>query len=187
MSILDGMPKSPAEVTAVLELAVPLIDRCLGSIDLSPKSKEVVELLKQGLSIADIYGITKEERDALLHKGYQYIHAGKLEKARDWLLGVYQIETLDPRVHYALGVTFQLQGDVERAAKLFICSIALNADNPEGYLRLGECLLVAGEHTPAIECFKLAKKLSETSEVYAKAAAHASKMLEHANERLTRA
>lgn len=184
MSILDGMPRTAAELTAAVEMAAPMIDRYLDAIDLTPKSKEVIELLKQGLSLADIYGITKEERNALLQKGYQYIRAGKLEKARDWLLGVYQLETLDPRVLYALGVTFQLQGDVAPAAKLYVCSIVLDAENPENYLRLGECLLTAREYEPAIECFQLAKKLCDAGKGNANAAAHASKMLAHAKERL---
>jgi tetratricopeptide (TPR) repeat protein len=184
MSILDGMPRSAEEVNTAVEMAVKMTDRYLGSMELTSQSQEVVELLKQGLSLADIYAISKEERDALLQRGYQYIRAGQLDKARAWLLGLYQLETLDPRVIYALGATLQLQGDVASAAKLYVCSIALDAENPEGYLRLGECLLSAREYRSAFECFQLAKKLCDAGQGNAKAAAHAGKMLTHATEHL---
>ncbi|MNL48429.1 hypothetical protein D3C87_1712880 [compost metagenome] len=38
-----------------------------------------------------------------------------------------------------------MDADLERAAYFYLNFLALDATNPEGYLRLGECLMSAGE------------------------------------------
>jgi len=177
MSILDGMPSSEAELKTAMAIADPAIERFLGELNLTPRQQSVIDLLKEGFSLADIYRISREERDALFLKGGRLIQVGHFQKARDCLTYLYQLEPLDARVIYAIAVTYQAEGDVSRAAKLYVQFLALDATNAEGYLRLGECLMAAGEYDDAADSFKIAKAECERGNGTRSAAALADKML----------
>src|SRR5262245_19810776 len=109
MSILDGLPRSAAEVQKALELTKPMVERVLNSMDLPPKQRGILDLIDQGATFADIYGLTKDELDAMFVEGCQLAHAGEIEKARDWLMFVHQLDPLDARVVYVLAVTYQTE------------------------------------------------------------------------------
>jgi tetratricopeptide (TPR) repeat protein len=183
MSILDGMPRSQAELQEFLELAIPLTQKLFDAMDLPPEAKSILDLMGKGLSLADIYGLTREERDAMFVRGCQFVQAGDIEKARDWFMFLHQLDPLDARVIYAIAAIYQTRGDVSRAAKLYVHFIALNATNPEGHLRLAECFLSAREYELAVEHFRIAGVLCERGYGNAAAAELAAKMLAHANER----
>jgi tetratricopeptide (TPR) repeat protein len=184
-SILDGLPGSEQEMRDVFKLAEPIIKTGLEELKLSPKRQSILDLVKEGLSLADIADISKEEREAMLLQGYKFIKQGDLNKAEDWLWGVYQLDQLDDRVIYALAVTIQAKGDFARAAKLFVVFLALDATNAEGYLRLGECFLSAKEYDNAQGCFRVAEAECNRGNGNAQAAAHAKQMLAYVAERRT--
>ena len=156
MSILDGMPSSTEELMATFQTAGALVNQILGELKLEPKEQSVIDLMNNGHSLATIFDITKQERDALFVKGCRLIQIGQTKRARDFLTVLYQLEPLDERVIYALASTFQIEGDMSRAAKLYIFFLALDASNAEGWLRLGECLKAAEENDQALECFQIA-------------------------------
>jgi tetratricopeptide (TPR) repeat protein len=183
MSILDGMPRSAAEAEGALKIAFPFLDRIIDRLELPPKQQSIIDLMREGLSLADICKITKEHRDAMLVQGGLYIKQGQLDKAIDWLAMLHQLEPLDERVIYTLAVAFQLKGDFARAGKLFANFVALDATNAEGYLRLGECCLAAGEHDNAADCFRFAKAESERGNGSAKTTAYAARMLAYVDAR----
>jgi len=182
-SILDGLPGSEQEMRDVWKFAEPFIKEGLENLNLSPKRQSILDLLKEGLSVADIVDISKEERDAMLLQGYKFIKQGDLNKAEDWLFGLFQLNQLDERVIYALAVAIQAKGDFARAAKLYVTFLALDATNAEGYLRLGECFLSAKEYDNAQACFKVAKAECDRGNGNAQAAAHATQMLAYVAER----
>ena len=183
MSILDGLPRSAAEAQKILELTGPMVQRVFNSMDLTPKQRSMLDLLNKGFSLADIYGLTQDERDAMFAKGCQLVQAGDIEKARDWLIFLHQLDPLDARIIYVIAVTYQTQGNFSLAAKLYIFFIARDATNPEGYLRLGECLLSARDYGTAADCFQFARTQCERGKGDAVAAEHATKMLAHALEK----
>lgn len=183
MSILDGLPSSPLEATGALALVAPMLEQVLNELALSPKEQSVLELLRKGLSLGDICGVTEQERDALFLQGYRLIQIGQIAKARDTFLTLFQLEPLDARVLYALASTFQLEGDVSKAAKLYIYFLALDATNPEGYLRLGECFLAAKEYDNAYNCFHFVQKSKAVCNTSDKAVAYAVKMMDEVKTR----
>jgi len=104
MSILDGLPQSEAEVEKALALAAPVVERIFESMDLSPRQRSILELLKKGHSLADIYDLTQDERDAMFTRGCQLVQAGEFEKGRDWLMFVHQLNPRDARVVYVIAL-----------------------------------------------------------------------------------
>jgi tetratricopeptide (TPR) repeat protein len=182
MSILDGMPSSEADLKKAMEFVAPHIDKMIAESGLTEREQSVFELMKEGLSLGDIYGITKEQRDALLVHAGRFLKAGDIQKARDILLKVYQFEPTDERAIYALATTFQLEGNFSAAGKLYLAFLALDATNPEGHLRLGECFLGAKEYDNAESEFRIARNFA-SSAGDAACIAHATKMLEIASDR----
>lgn len=158
MSILDGMPSSRFNLTEMMGIIGPIIEEQLNELELTPRQRSIVELQKKGLSLADILDITQEQRDVLFVKGCTLIQAGKIQQGRDDMILLLRLEPLEARAIYALGVTYQVEGNISLAAKHFVQFLALDATNAEGYLRLGECLMAAGEYDEAADCFDIAKK-----------------------------
>lgn len=181
MSILDGMPSNEAELKRALELANPMVDQILEKMQLTEPQREAIELMKQGLSLADILGISKQHRDALLVQGIRLLQAGEVKKARDALTTLYQLEPMDARTIYALANTYQLEGDYATAGKLYVTFLALDATNPEGYLRLGECFLGAKEYSNAQDTFEIARNTARRQNDE-KCAVYAERMLTVARE-----
>ncbi|GMP12291.1 hypothetical protein TM239_65130 [Bradyrhizobium sp. TM239] len=181
MSILDGLPKSEAEWRRMIDIATPTAQRLIDSLELSPKAQSIIKLMSEGMALADICGLTSEERDAMFIRGCWMIQAGDIRKGRDWMMVLHQLEPLDARVIYAIALTYQGEGNIALAAKLYVHFIALDAANPEGHLRLGECLLSAREYDGAIAHFAVAERLSRSTS--AAAAAYAVRMHAHAIER----
>jgi tetratricopeptide (TPR) repeat protein len=177
MSILDGLPSTEAELKGAMEFAAPIVEKMLGGMDLNPRQRSVLELLKEGLSLADILQISKPERDAMFVKACRQIQAGDIAKARDALMTLYQLEPLDARVLYALAVTYQTDGKYDVAGKLYIQFLALDATNAEGYLRLGECFMAAREYDNARESLEIAKSECERGNGNSTAAELATRML----------
>jgi tetratricopeptide (TPR) repeat protein len=183
MSIVDGMPSSLAELQERLEFAVPIVRKVIDAMDLPPEAKAIMEQVQKGRPLADIYGLTQEERDAMFVRGCQLLQAGEVEKARDWFIFLHQLDPLDERLIYAIATIHQTQGDFSYAAKLYVHFIAFDATNPEGHLRLAECFLSAREYDLAIEHFQIAKTMCDRGYGNAAAAELAVRMLAHANER----
>jgi tetratricopeptide (TPR) repeat protein len=183
MSIVDGMPRSLADLQRRLELTAPATQQLFDALDSLPEAKGILEQMGKGLPLADIYGLTQEERDAMFVRGCQLVQAGEIAKGRDWFVFLHQLDPLDARVIYAIAAIHQTQGDFSRAAKLYVHFIALDATNPQGHLRIAECFLSAREYDLAIEHFRIAKVMCDRGHGNAAAAELAARMLAHANER----
>ena len=55
----------------------------------------------------------------------------------------------------------QTRGELNKAAQMYLQFLGLDATNPMGYLRLGECLLAAKEFSEAQAAFLTAKEFAE--------------------------
>jgi tetratricopeptide (TPR) repeat protein len=157
MSILDGLPKSAEEMRAAFTGGAEALRALAASDELSPKMRSILDELNDGQSMADIMGITKEERDAMLLQGFRLLQGGNAAAAQDLLTTLHNLEPLDERVIYALGAAFQAQEDYAQAGRLYLLFLSLDATNPEGYLRLAECFMGNGETEQAAACFEVAK------------------------------
>src|SRR5690606_40771579 len=88
-------------------------------------------------------------KEALLQLGCRFMLSNDLEQASNIFLTLALLDPLEERAQYGLGVVEQTRGDLPKAAQFFLQFILLNATDPKGYLRLGECLRGANEKEEA--------------------------------------
>lgn len=176
-SLFDGLPRTEAEMREVHRASAAMIGAYAASGKLSPKAQSIFDALDEGLSLADVMNITKEERDALLVQGTRLLQVGDLDGAQEMLLMLYRLEPMDERAVYALAATFQAKQEYAYAAKLYLVFLALDATNPQGYLRLGECLMANREFDEAGAYFEAAKTLAAGTRSETAVNAHADAML----------
>lgn len=163
VSILDGMPSSAEDLLGARHYAAAFIELYRGRLDaqLTPRVRHVLDLMGQGVSLGQIAGIETKERDAILLQACRLLQSGDARKARDLLIPLFRLEPLDARVVYVIAATCQSTGDIATAGKIYVHFLALDATNVEGYLRLAECFLAAGEAENAADMFTVAISLSE--------------------------
>lgn len=159
MSILDGPFKDRETMQGAAEFAQRMTQEALPELD--EQSRHLLEVTSDGTTLATALGITKEQRAALLDMGCRLIQLGQLDKATDVLLRLNQLDPYDERVNYSLGVICQARGELHKAAQMYLQFLALDATNPMGYLRLGECLLAAKEYDEAYSAFDTAKEFAQ--------------------------
>lgn len=177
MGILDGIADQDTMQRAMEQVA-PRIDALMKSDRLSPKMRSLLELLGEGLSVGDIIGIEKQHRDAMVVQAGTMMQAGETEKAKEVLEMLSILEPLDERPAYMLGVIALQEERYAVAARLFVHFLALDATNPDGHLRLGECLLSAGELDNAEEAFGTAVALARKTPGGAERVAYGEAMIQ---------
>lgn len=181
MGLLDGLGDGPS-LEFRKEFAIAQFARLMNSENLSPKIKSILQAMDEGLSLGDVLGIKKQHRDALIAQGGALMQAGDFSQAQDLLGMVAMMEPLDERAPYLLGIISQQTGDLGGAVRLYVHFLALDATNADGYLRLGECLLTAGEMDEAEGAFTTGLKFARQAG-QADRAAHAELMLETVKSR----
>ncbi|WP_156510677.1 hypothetical protein [Labrenzia sp. OB1] len=143
MSILDLGFTTGEELVAMVEKGSLALE---GVIDLQGfADSNMGKLIQAGYSGKEIYDLSDSEMDALFQTGYQALGAGDYTGARAIFTKLAQLDQLDARFPFALGATLRLQGELGKAAKCYLLAISLNAIWPEAFVRLGECLMLAGE------------------------------------------
>lgn len=148
-SILDGLPRTQAELQEAHLASAIQFGEIVAQADLTARSRSIIDAMGEGRSLGDVLGITREERDALLVHGFRQLQQGDAAGAQVTLTQLYHIEPMDERVIYALAATYQAQEQYAAAAKLYLCFLAYDATNPQGYLRIAECFLAAREYPEA--------------------------------------
>jgi tetratricopeptide (TPR) repeat protein len=159
MSILDGAFSDTKNMQGSIEFAMRMTQEALPNLD--EASRNLIELTSDGTSLGDALGITKAQKNALLELGSRLLQVGQTEKAIDVLMRLNQLDPLDERAIYALGVACQTRGELQKAAQMYLQFLALDATNPMGYLRIGECLLSAKEYAEAYAAFDSARQFAE--------------------------
>lgn len=178
MGILDGLPKNAAETREALRWADAVFKRQTARRPFTRAQKRIFDLLNEGLTLATIAGVTRDELDALLAMGGSQLQAGDYEAAQSTLTGLLALDPKEERAHYLLGVCCQAQGAHELAGRCYLKFLAFDATNPQGYLRLGECFIANGEIEGARGCFEQAKLMAARASAPNPAvAAHADAML----------
>ena len=158
MSILDLGITSPADLERQLGIAAPIINEILNDTGLAENN--FIKLAQAGYSAKEIFEVTDEEMETLFRFGCQSLEAGDLEKARDVFTKLCQLDGLDSRFPFALGGALQLQGSFALAAKMYLLALALDAMRVDAYVRVGECLIAAGEDSEAREVLEIAMSMS---------------------------
>lgn len=160
MSILDGFY---AQETGAEELLASLkhhIDTA--SSEIGGDAADLLAAVAEGFSFADIMGFGEDHKEALFQFGCRFMVTNNLDQAERIFVMLALLDPLEARAPYGLGIIAQTRKELHKAAQFFMQFIILDATNPKGYLRLGECLLAANEHQEAESAFLTAKKLAES-------------------------
>jgi Flp pilus assembly protein TadD len=184
MAILDGIPTDANALRLIVANTGNLLAALLDAGDPSPRLKSILDAMAEGHSLASCLDITPEEREALLLRGLQQLQVGDHAGAQTTLHTLYHLEPADARVLYALGATYQAMQDHATAARMYLMFIALDAQNPEGFLRLGECFLAGDEFAEAQASFEVAKVEAGRNTPRPDLAAYADRMIGLAQSRI---
>lgn len=171
MSILDQAISDMKAAQDSAGFAERVIGHMLPELDADVRA--LIEASRGGLAPGDVVGVTRDQKEALLDLGCRLAQLERLDDAAAVLLRLVQLDPLEERALYALGVVCQLRGEPEKAVRLHLQFLALDATNPLGYLRLGECLLAAGDHPQAHDAFLAARAMAEADPAHAGALAEA--------------
>ncbi len=180
MGLLDDLPKSAQDLQRQAGDGAERLKAFFESHEAPPEIETIRQRFLAGESASVMLGLEKEHRDAIVRQGLQYLQLNRLDEAHQWLTLAVLADHLDERAIYGLGVIAQLKGDLKTAVRCFIQVQALDATNPEGLLRLGECLLANRETHEAVDCFKGVVALCEAGHGKPRHLEHARKMMSHA-------
>jgi Flp pilus assembly protein TadD len=146
----------PADPAAVIEATAAMMDAMISDSETPAGTRRILERVKGGETPAQAMGLSRDDLEVLYAVGFQQITRGELDRAQDSFIRLVGIDPLEARHRYCLSLVRQLKGDLKGAAAGYIQFLALDATNPEGYLRLGEVHLAAGEPERAAEFFVIA-------------------------------
>lgn len=113
--------------------------------------------LEMGLTMAQSMGLTRDDLDVIYAMGFQKLTGADFKAAEDVFAYLVMIDPLHAPNHYCLGVSRQAQARHDEAEMAFLGFLAMDATNPVGYLRLGECRQAQGDRKMALEAFSLAE------------------------------
>ncbi|MDX8355153.1 tetratricopeptide repeat protein [Cognatiyoonia sp. IB215182] len=157
MSILDLGFDSPEALLEDVKDMAPFMDAMIADLGLSENG--AVQSIRDGISPHIVLGLSDDHLDAIFATGLNYMQAGEVAQAQTVFQKLVTFKSIDYRFWYALGTTFQTQERYEDAGRAYLMSLALKATDVDGYLRLGECLLAAGELENALGSFQTALAL----------------------------
>jgi len=120
-------------------------------------------LMVEGLSLGDIEGLSVHHKEALFQLGCKLMLCNEAEQAESIFIALSLLDPLEARAYYGAGIAMKAQGKLSGAAQLFMQFLSLDATNPDGYLRLGECLVAAGELEEARSAFLAAEALASSA------------------------
>jgi Flp pilus assembly protein TadD len=177
MSILDGMYPGREDPKAFVARTSNMVAEILDGAETDERTSHILDLMGQGLTLRNALGLTTEHMTALLTQASNLLAAGQMQGARDIALQVIQLDPLEARAPYVMGVSYQAEGDMARAAHFYTQFLALDATNPDGYLRLGECCMVAGETQNARDALGAARAFARKGKGRPEAAEQAERLL----------
>lgn len=177
MGLLDDLQMSAEETKRQSESFATFLRGFLAENAAPPEIVAVCEGILAGDTVGTFLGLEKHHRDAIVAEGYKYLQLQRFDEAHDWLSLALAAEPLDERALYGLGVIAQMRGDLKRAVRAFVQFQALDATNPDGLLRLGECLYANREFDEAGNCFTGVLRLSDAGYGAARHRLHAERML----------
>lgn len=164
------------EVLRALEEGATAYSNKTGGEGMTPA--QVREATAEAQTIAQLRGLSREDLEVLYTYGFNMIGSGKLQQAEDIFINLCMIDPLEAKNHYCLGVVRQMQKRWHFAAEDFNRFLAMDATNPEGYLRIGECERALGRHDSARDYFETALAHAEKGRGPDTAVAEAKKALE---------
>lgn len=124
--------------------------------DLDMDDNPIFKEMLDGQTMAQAMGLNRDDLEVIYTLGFNLMVSGKLDQAEDTFITLCMMDMLEAKNHYCLGVTRQLKQNWKMAYDDFVRFLSLDATNPEGYLRAGECMMALGDRDEARDLFELA-------------------------------
>ncbi|MEM9785843.1 MAG: hypothetical protein AAF801_05040 [Pseudomonadota bacterium] len=159
MSLLDLEYDDPNSLVDDIKEMMPIMDAVIEDVGLT--NDAAMQSLRAGVSPHIALGLSADHLDAIFASGLNYMRSGEVVMAQTVFVKLVTLKEFDHRFWYALGATLQIQGQLAEATRAYLMSLSLRATDVDGYLRLGECLLAAGEFENALGSFETAVALCD--------------------------
>lgn len=124
--------------------------------DLGLDQQPTVKDMNEGLTQAQSMGLTRDDLNVIYTMGFQKLTGADFKAAEDVFVYLSVIDPLHAPNYYCLGVARQAQGRFDDAEMAIYGFLSMDATNPNGYLRLGECKQSRGDRDGAREAYALA-------------------------------
>ncbi len=128
--------------------------------DLSTPEGVVTALLEQGVTPADMKGITADELEAVYAETCERLEREAYSEALDTAVFLVTHQPWDRRFHFIYALCLQHLGDFESAGRHYSQAYSFDATDAGCAYRIGECLEALGDHDGAREAYKAALDLS---------------------------
>ena len=115
--------------------------------DVADRIGEVIDQVssgfcEQGLTMAQILGITEPELEALYTLGSKKYESGEYKAAQDIFMMLCRLDPFAGRNFRALGSALQMEKKYDRALKAYAAAVSLDMDDATASLHAGECLML---------------------------------------------
>lgn len=182
MSILDLGFDDPDTFMQDVNGMMPMVDSVIADLGLSDDG--AVQSIREGISPHIVLGLTDDHLDSIFVTGLRFMQSGEAAKAQVVFTKLVTFKAIDYRFWYALGTALQVQGHVAEAARTYLYTLGLEATDVDTYLRLGECLLSAGELENALDTFQMVVALCDDGHGQDEQKQIAENLIAHTNERM---
>ncbi len=182
MSILDLGYDDPDTFIEDVNGMMPMVDSVITDLGLADNS--AVQSIRDGISPHIVLGLTNDHLDAIFATGLRFMQSGDAAKAQVVFTKLVTFKAIDYRFWYALGTALQTQDHPAEAARAYLYALGLEATDVDTYLRLGECLLSAGELENARDTFQMAVALCVDGHGQDDQRQAAESLIAHTNQRI---
>ncbi|MEO1774716.1 MAG: hypothetical protein AAFS07_07175 [Pseudomonadota bacterium] len=187
-SLFEGQPKSDEDMEFVFKAGTEAYKQIFQKTFLKElcEKSHIMQQLHEGLSLKDVLQLSDEQMEVLYAQAHRLLSSGNAKQAADAFLALIQVDYMEERFYFGFGVANQMLGDFKLAARAYAAFLSFDAQNPDGYLRLGECHLAVDEleHAREAIAFSITAAKEFHKEGYDDVIEYATKLLEAIDARL---
>lgn len=118
----------------------------------------ILEHLNNGATLADVIGITPEQREAIYTLGHYQYTQGKYIDAMKFFRFLLFHDQFDLRAIFGIGCCLQMQGDFSQAQLFLGMAVMMEPSNPASGVQFAECLLMDKKKKEAVDILQKTKQ-----------------------------
>ena len=116
--------------------------------------ESLVQHLTNGATLADVIGISIEQREAIYTMGHFHYAQGKYLDAMKFFRFLLFHDQYDLRAMFGLGCCLKMLGEYDLAQIYLGLAVMMKPSDPEPGVQFAECLLFLGKKTEAMNLLK---------------------------------
>lgn len=126
---------------------------------------EIMKVLGDGYTLADLSGINEEKLEAIYNLAYQHYEAANYEKAQVFFQLLALLDCTDVRFFLGNAACLQAREQYEEAIDAYGVALVMDGmNNPEPVYNSAICLLKLGRKEDAIELLKTADSMGRADD-----------------------